>query len=38
MQTLFRIRVDRSSFQLDNKQSNQIRVERKPFIAGGWGV
>ena len=38
IQTLFRIRVDRFPFQLDNKQSNQIRVERKPFIAGGWGV
>ena len=33
IQTLFRIRVDRSPFQLDNKQSNQIRVERKPFCA-----
>ena len=38
IQTLFRIRVDRSPFQFDNKQSNQIRVERKPFIAGGRGV
>ena len=38
IQSLFLIRVDRSPFQLDNKQSNQIRVERKPFIAGGWDV
>ena len=28
IQTLFRIRVDRSPFHLDSKQSNQIRVER----------
>ena len=29
VQTLFIIRVDISPFQLDNKQSKQIRVERK---------
>ena len=28
IQTLFLIRVDRFPFQLDNKQLNQIRVEK----------
>ena len=38
IQTLFRIRLIDLLFSWTTKQSSQIRVERKPFIAGGWGV